>query len=94
MPFAYSGKHGLWEGVADLDKLLSGLAKNRLAEICKLALESGALVKVKTPTCIKAIYLDVPDGALTHGVVVELPGGSRRHALRERQKAADEQDGA
>ena len=94
MPFAYSGKHGLWAGIADLDKPLSGLAKNRLEELGKLALESGALVKVKTPTCAKATYLDVPDGALSHGVVVELPGGSRRHALRKHEKAADEQDGA
>jgi hypothetical protein len=94
MPFAYSGKHGLWEGVADLDKPLAGLAKSRLEELGKLALESGALVKVKTPTCIKATYLDVPDGALTHGVVVDMLGGSRRHALRKREKAADEQDGA
>ena len=94
MPFAYSGKHGLWEGIADLDKPFAGLAKNRLEELGKLALESGALVKVKTPTCSKATYLDVPDGALTHGVVVELLGGSRRHALRKRETAADEQDGA
>lgn len=94
MPFAYSGKHGLWAGIADLDKPLAGLAKNRLAELCKLALESGALVKVKTPTCIKATYLDVPDGALAHGVVVDMPAGSRRHALRKRETAADEQDGA
>jgi len=94
MPFAYSGKHGLWAGIADLDKPLAGLAKNRLEELGRLALESGALVKVKTPTCTKATYLDVPDGTLTHGVVIDLPSGSRRHALRERQKAADEQDGA
>ena len=42
------------EGIADLDKPLSGLAKNRLEELGKLALESGTLVKVKTPTCAKA----------------------------------------
>ena len=94
MPFAYSGQHGLWAGSADLDKPLSGLAKNRLEELGKLALDSGALIKVKTPTCTKATYLDVPDGALSHGVIVELPSGSRRHALRERHKAADRQEEA
>lgn len=94
MPFAYSGQHGLWEGRADLDKPLSGLAKNRLEELGRLALESGALIKVKTTTCTKATYLDVPDGALAQGVVVDMPSGSRRHALRERQKAADRQEEA
>ena len=94
MPFAYSGQHGLWEGRADLDKPLSDLAKNRLAELGKLALDSGALIKVKTTTCTKPTYLDVPDGALSHGVVIDMPSGSRRHALRERQKAADGQEEA
>ena len=89
MPFAYSGQHGLWAGREDLDKPLSGLAKNRLEDIGNLALKSGALVKVKTPTCTRPTYLDVPDGALSHGVVVDLPNGSRRRALREREKAAD-----
>jgi hypothetical protein len=92
MPFAYSGKHGLWEGRTDLDKPLSDLAKNRLEEIGRLALESGALVKVKTPTCVRPTYLDVPDGALAQGMVVDMPSGPRRHTLREREKAADGQE--
>jgi hypothetical protein len=49
---------------------------------------------VKTANCTKATYLDVPDGDLSHGVVIDLPIGPRRHALRERQKAADRQEEA
>lgn len=89
MPFAYSGKHGLWQGRDDLDKPLCDLPRNRIEGIGKRALDSGALVRVKTPGCAKPTYLDAPDGRLTQGVVIKWPSGSRRGALREREKAAD-----
>ncbi len=88
MPFAYSGKHGLWEGRDDLPKPLSDLSKTRLEAIGKLAVEGGALMKVKTATCTKPTYLDVPGGTLTQGVEVNMPTGSRRHALRQRRKGS------
>lgn len=89
MPFALSGKHGLWKGRDDLDKPLRDLPKHRIEGIGKLALNSGALVRVKTPGCAKPTYLDAPDGGLAQGVVIKWPNGSRRGALREREKAAD-----
>ena len=88
MPFAYSGKHGLWEGRDDLPKLLAELSKTRLEAIGKLAVDGGALMKVKTPTCAKPTYLDVPGGALTQGMEVSMPAGSRRQALRQRRNGA------
>ena len=88
MPFAYSGKHGLWEGRDDLPKLLAELSKTRLEAIGKLAIDGGALMKVKTPTCAKPTYLDVPGGALTQGMEVSLPAGSRRQALRQRRNGS------
>jgi hypothetical protein len=88
MPFAYSGKHGLWEGRDDFPKPLSDLSKTRLEAIGKLAVEGGALMKVKTATCTKPTYLDVPGGTLTQGVEVTMPTGSRRHALRQRRKGS------
>jgi hypothetical protein len=88
MPFAYSGKHGLWEGRDDLPKLLSELSKTRLEAIGKLAVDGGALMKVKTPTCVRPTYLDVPGGTLTQGIGVTMPTGSRRQALRQRRKGS------
>jgi hypothetical protein len=84
MPFASTGKHGLWMGRADLDKPLAELSKNRLADLCWRAIETGALTKVKTPNDQRAIFLDVPGGALSQGLAVNMPNGSRRKALRAR----------
>ncbi len=88
MPFAYSGKHGLWEGRDDLPQLLAELSKTRLEAIGKLAIDGGALMKVKTPTCAKPPALDVPGGALTQGMEVGMPAGSRRQALRQRRNGS------
>ena len=84
MPFAYSGNQGLYRWRADLDKPLASLSKNRLAELCGRAIETGALTKVKTPNDQRAFFLDVPGGALSQGVAVNMPSGSRRKALRAR----------
>ncbi len=84
MPFAYSGSHGLYDGRTDLDKPLAGLSRNRLAELCGRAIETGALTKVKTPNDQRAFFLDVPGGALSQGTTVNMPSGSRRKALRAR----------
>ena len=87
MPFASSGRYGLWDGRADLDPPLAGLSKNRLAAICTLALDNGFLVKTPTAGDQRAIFLDVPGGALSQGMKVKMPTGSRRLALRARGNA-------
>lgn len=87
MPFASSGRYGLWDGRADLDPPLAGLSKNRLSAICTLALDNGFLVKTPTAGDQRAIFLDVPGGALSQGMKVKMPTGSRRLALRARGNA-------
>ena len=87
MPFASSGKYGLWRGRADLDPPVAGLSKNRLAAICALAIDNGSLIKMPMADDQRAIFLDVQGGALSQGMAVNIPSGSRRLALRARDNA-------
>ena len=56
---------------------------------------SPSLSRPPAPAARRSLQLlGRADDFLAHGVVVDMPSGSRRHALREREKAADGQEGA
>jgi len=91
MPFAYSGVAGLWNGRADIPEPLSQISKKRLEELGTHALDDGRLAKARTMQSQGAPkYLDLPDGPLARGLVVEMPLGSRREALASRVATAQE----
>ncbi|MDB5318321.1 MAG: hypothetical protein JWO24_4165 [Rhodospirillales bacterium] len=84
MPFSYSGIAGLWNQRTDLPEAISTLSKPRMEKLGTAALALRVLVKTRTTfTQGTPNYLDVPEGPLALGKVVEMFQGSRAEAIKQ-----------
>lgn len=82
LPFAHTGVAGLWQGREDLPPALADMAKHRLEDLGRKALQQHRLTKARTTASQGAPkYLDVPDGPLSLGAEIIQMHGSRREAL-------------